>query len=314
VTIDWVTVGDPGNAPDTPEKCAGPNCGSVAEVYRISKYEITNAQYAEFLNGVANEVDPFGLYVSSMAGIDFPPVPIGFERFYEVRPGFANKPVNQVTYYDALRFVNWMHNGQGPADTETGAYTLVGGTETPSSVLFNAGASIFLPSDSEWYKAAYYDPATAGYFDHPARSNSAPTCSAPTVAPNRATCGGNNGNLTDVGAFPGSPSPAGTFDQGGNVAEWVERGVGGDSSRAGVRGGSGGDSPSVLAASSWLSVLLIDHDQYLGFRVASPVPEPGLGPLGMSALLGLAGVRRRRSREYCGVRPGTPSRCARALG
>jgi hypothetical protein len=155
VTIDWVTVGDPGNAPDTPEKCAGPNCGSVAEVYRISKYEITNAQYAEFLNGVANEVDPFGLYVSSMAGIDFPPVPIGFERFYEVRPGFANKPVNQVTYYDALRFVNWMHNGQGPADTETGAYTLVGGTETPSSVLFNAGASIFLPSDSEWYKAAY---------------------------------------------------------------------------------------------------------------------------------------------------------------
>ena len=39
-------------------------------------------------------------------------------------------PVNYVDFYDALRFANWMNNGQGNGDTETGAYTLLGGTPT----------------------------------------------------------------------------------------------------------------------------------------------------------------------------------------
>jgi hypothetical protein len=30
VTIDWVTVGDPGNAADTASNCFAANCGSVA--------------------------------------------------------------------------------------------------------------------------------------------------------------------------------------------------------------------------------------------------------------------------------------------
>jgi hypothetical protein len=139
----------------------------------------------EFLNSVANETDPFGLYSPAMASIDSPLVPIGFERFFELRAGFANKPVNQVSFYDALRFVNWMHNGQGNGDTETGAYTLVGGTPTPSSVLFESGATLFLPSENEWYKAAYYDPSTASYFDYPAGSDIAITCSAPEATPKR---------------------------------------------------------------------------------------------------------------------------------
>jgi formylglycine-generating enzyme required for sulfatase activity len=179
----------------------------------------------EFLNSVANETDPFGLYSPAMASIDSPLVPIGFERFFELRAGFANKPVNQVSFYDALRFVNWMHNGQENGDTETGAYTLVGGTPTPSSVLFESGATLFLPSENEWYKAAYYDPSTASYFDYPAGSDIAITCSAPEATPKRANCGGGDGNLTDVGAYTGSASPYGTFDQGGSVWEWNEQSV-----------------------------------------------------------------------------------------
>lgn len=64
-----------------------------------------------------------------------------------------------MSYFDALRFVNWLHNGQGDGDTETGAYTLLGGTPTPSNELVgrNPGAQIFLPTDAEWYKAAFYD-------------------------------------------------------------------------------------------------------------------------------------------------------------
>jgi formylglycine-generating enzyme required for sulfatase activity len=39
-----------------------------------------------------------------------------------------NMPVHFVSFYDALRFANWLTNGQGGGDTETGAYTLLGGT------------------------------------------------------------------------------------------------------------------------------------------------------------------------------------------
>ncbi|MBW2667687.1 MAG: PEP-CTERM sorting domain-containing protein, partial [Deltaproteobacteria bacterium] len=47
VTVDWVTVGDPGNAADTT------SYGAVADEYRIGKFEVSNAEYAEFLNAVA---------------------------------------------------------------------------------------------------------------------------------------------------------------------------------------------------------------------------------------------------------------------
>ncbi len=50
VTIDWVPIGNAGNAADTPSSnCYAANCGSVAYDYWISKYEVTNAQYAELL-------------------------------------------------------------------------------------------------------------------------------------------------------------------------------------------------------------------------------------------------------------------------
>ena len=32
-----------------------------------------------------------------------------------------NMPVNWVTFYSALRYANWLNNGQGAGDTETGA-------------------------------------------------------------------------------------------------------------------------------------------------------------------------------------------------
>src|SRR4029453_19299266 len=62
VTIDWVTVGNPGNAADTPAaNCFAASCGSVPGAYDIGKYELTNAEYAEFLNAKATS-DPFALY------------------------------------------------------------------------------------------------------------------------------------------------------------------------------------------------------------------------------------------------------------
>ena len=45
VMFDWETVGNTGNAADPLT-----GFGSVDYTYRISKHEVTNAQYAEFLN------------------------------------------------------------------------------------------------------------------------------------------------------------------------------------------------------------------------------------------------------------------------
>ena len=44
VSIEYATIGDAGNDADTT------GYGAVAYEYRIGKYEVTNAQYAEFLN------------------------------------------------------------------------------------------------------------------------------------------------------------------------------------------------------------------------------------------------------------------------
>jgi formylglycine-generating enzyme required for sulfatase activity len=112
VTIDWVTVGNPGNAADTQvmnDLTTG--YGSVGTTYRIDKYEVTNAQYTEFLNAVAatGQLDPTALYNTSM-GSD---VRGGIARavsgpnyVYTVKADMGNKPVNFVSFYDALRFAN----------------------------------------------------------------------------------------------------------------------------------------------------------------------------------------------------------------
>jgi formylglycine-generating enzyme required for sulfatase activity len=71
----------------------------------------------------------------------------------------GDKPVNYVSWYDAARFTNWLHNGQGAGSTETGAYTLSGNT---GIITKNVGATVWLPSEDEWCKAAYYQPSGAG--------------------------------------------------------------------------------------------------------------------------------------------------------
>ena len=60
VTIQTVAVGDVGNAADTT------GYGAVNYQYSIGKYEVTNAQYAAFLNAKA-ATDTYGLYSEDMA-------------------------------------------------------------------------------------------------------------------------------------------------------------------------------------------------------------------------------------------------------
>src|SRR5262249_30692306 len=150
--------------------------GAVSYRYNIGTYEVTNAQYAEFLNAVATS-DPNELYRTGMGTVSdgsFGGITrSGSDGSYTYRPiaGRENMPVNYVTFYSAVRFANWMNNGQptgaqSSGTTEGGAYAMADGL----GVTRNVAASIFLPNEDEWYKAAYYDALSTKYFDYPAGS------------------------------------------------------------------------------------------------------------------------------------------------
>ena len=300
VTMDWTPIGDPGNACDPQSQ----GCfGSVPYSYYIGTYEVTNAQYAEFLNAVAGEFDIWQLYNPKMANSSLEVFGLGGitrsgssgNFTYTAIAGRENLPVNYVSFFDALRFANWMHNGQptgapGSGTTEDGAYTITLDHGIPvSSIVRNPSATFVLPTENEWYKAAYYDSVSASYFDYPAGSDAQTICATPRAAPNRANCGGVVFDLTDVGSYRGSPSPYGTFDQGGNVGEWNETIIGGLA--RGERGGTSLANANQLASSFRLSPdPWTGEFSTVGFRLAS-VPEPSTGLLVAFGLLGLAGWR-----------------------
>lgn len=303
VLIDWVTVGNPGNACH-PFGTSAICVGAVATPYRIGRFEVTNAQYAEFLNAVA-ALDSNDLWHVRMEDVNFRG---GILRFggagahtYAAIAGREELPVNWVSPYDAMRFANWLHNGQpsglqNAATTEDGAYDM--SEPALADIERRATATIFLPSWDEWYKAAYYDPGSATYYEYPTSSDSVPTCGVPSAIANTANCGSAVGDLTAVGAYPGSPGPYGTFNQYGNVSESTDtvhpntqrKGMGTYWSGPPITNeftGTGNDIESALR----------------GFRVAALAPaEPAVPALGASGLVvlgcltGVLGWRSARSR------------------
>ena len=259
ITYEMVTVGNAGNANDRVY-------GAVAYDYQIGKYDVTIGQYTAFLNAVAT-TDTYSLYNSSMgtnlniAGIQQNGSPSNYT--YSVL-GSANRPITYVSWFDAARFANWMANGQptgaqGSATTENGAYNVNGAT-SGNAVAKNAmnpnttaAPTFYVPTENEWYKAAYYSPSlnggSGGYYAYATQSNTAPGNQIGSAA-NQAnynngvfsvtqsgSFSGSQNYLTDVGAFSGSGSFYGTFDQSGNAWQWNDLDCAPGSSR-GLRWGS----------------------------------------------------------------------------
>ena len=302
VNIDYVTVGNAGNANDA---ATGSVYGAVAYAYKIAQNETTISQYAEFLNAVA-KTDTYSLYNSNMTisyinGITQSGSPGTFT--YSVAPGSGNKPITYVSWFDAARFTNWLHNGQpggaqDAASTEDGAYTLLGAMS--GIIAKNGGAKAWIPSESEWYKAAYYDPnqggaGVGGYWQQATQSD---TLTGNTIGvANSANY--NDGDyvgypgaaLTDVGAYGlNSDSAYGTNDQAGNVWEWNDAVI--FCSSRGLRGGSWASDENFLRASGRFDDDPSGEYYSVGFRVAS-VPEPTCLVLTMLAS-GVMLIRRKR--------------------
>jgi formylglycine-generating enzyme len=263
VTFDWATVGNPGNAPDTLVMNKGPAAdfttgyGSVGYTYQISKFNVTNAQYVQFLNAA----DPNGsntrrIYDARMSttslglaytgGIDLNAGASAGAK-YSVKAGQESYPAIWIRWDAGARFVNWLANGQGSGSTESGVYDMSLLTSSFATPPPRApGATVFLPSENEYYKAAYYDPTksgTGGYWQYGTRSDTAPASVSPPGTSNAANIGFGNGGgggtadtmattgaalnsavdyLTNVGAYTSSTSSYGLFDVEGPVYNWTE--------------------------------------------------------------------------------------------
>jgi len=302
VEIQTVTVGNPGNADDT----HGDGYGGVDYVYNIGTFEVTAGQYTEFLNAVA-ATDMYGLYSTNMwtnsYGCKIERTGSSPNYSYTVGAEWADRPVNYVSWGDAARFANWLYNGQptGAQDlstTEDGSYYLNGATndEDLMAAVREPDATWVIPSEDEWYKAAYHynDGVTDNYWDYPTRSDNVPACECcPPAVPNSANydCNGADpGGFacgppfygTNVGCYDSSASPYGTFDQGGNVWEWNESVIG---SFRGVRGGSFGTNVDGLHVAGRSYNDPADENSIAGFRIAeAPGPIPTLSEWGLVAM------------------------------
>jgi sulfatase modifying factor 1 len=293
VSYQLVTVSNAGNASDPTT-----DFGAVSYDYQIGKYTVTIAQYTEFLNAVA-VTDTNGLYNTNMQNV---PNVAGIARtgssgsyVYSVMNSSGNHPITSVSWFSAARFANWMANGQPTgaqtdSTTEDGAYelngTVQGDTVVKRLINPNTGSAptFYLPSNDEWYKAAYYN-GSGTYYLFATQSNTPPG-NAIGGAANQANYISNQTGycttqsfttstsvnyLTDVGSFTGSPSHYGTFDQTGNVWEWNATNVTAET-YATLRGGAYTSTvPPYLLGNYYLSTLPNEVAVNLGFRLAAPI-------------------------------------------
>jgi formylglycine-generating enzyme required for sulfatase activity len=300
--------------------------GSVGYEYRIGRYEVTTAQWVEFINAAldrpAGDAIPWARVPNIWGASPTTPTNAGGQRFtYSAQTAMYG--VGTVTWRMAAVYCNWLHNDKR-TDRDaflSGAYdvsTFVDGPTGPTDQLTRSpGARYFIPTLDEWVKAAHYDPSRldvpvspnaggAGYWIRPTGSDLSPVYAPPGVngiggvwgsGPGQSSTGwgsqqypGFSPFSTPLGAYASVMSPWGLFDTSGATAEWTESQI----PLTGLRrlGGSSWTSSAVDLLGSFAALSPSEINLIAGFRVASLVPSPGgVLPLG---LVGLLVVRRRR--------------------
>ena len=264
IDIDFVTIGNAGNPGDIRPEANPVGCGAVDYTYQIGKYEVTNSQWDAFISAAGAPIgNPSSAYDESVTWIG------------------TDMPTNEVSWCEAAQFCNYLTSG----DKSLGAYLFSGNNTNPGdflgidrgSAVLAYGIAYVIPTEDEWYKAAYY--TGSGYSTY---ANGLDTIPAADNGWNY--YGGVYNSPWDVGT--GTEEQNGTFDMMGNVWEWNEKPIG---SGRGHRGGSY-DWFNYNLNSSYPSIFgFLGTEQYnIGFRVAS-VPEPAT-----LILLGLGGLILRR--------------------
>ncbi|MCA9264391.1 MAG: SUMF1/EgtB/PvdO family nonheme iron enzyme [Planctomycetales bacterium] len=285
--IEFLTIGNPGNPSDT---TGNPDtAGSVDYVYRIGKFEISRE-----IVDKANAEGGLGIDLHDMSFVD------GGAR--------SQMPATGVSWYEALRFINWLNTSQGfpaaykfstqPGDPDYDAN--VGFEEwsegesgfDPANRYRNSGARFYLPTSDEWYKAAFYDPAAnggeGGYWDYPTRSNKAPEPVSSGNAPGTAVF------LQRVEQGPADITQAGgaglygAIGLAGNANEWQEtpfRFFDDEDALRVARGGNWREGAHSFSVNFFPGRFPETGMNDQGFRVAS-IPEPSTLSLMLFVLAG----------------------------
>ena len=282
-TIDFVTVGNPGNGKDL-----GAGGGSFSTPYGAVAFT--------YRMGVT-EVPRDWITIATGTGIPAP------QRLTEVTAGpwVGKLPATGVTWYEAAALVNWLNTIKGAQRaynlTNTGGFWSLApwssaeafnpGTGLPLNLYRHKNARYFLPSEDEWYKAAYHknDGVTANYWDFATASNTIPTAVATGTAAGTAVFGTLGSAPAPVDAVGGA-SAYGTRGQNGNVYEWTESdfdGINDDGTEGNsfglrtTRGGSLVDTDAFLRSSYRNSSVPAVSDILIGFRVAALTDTDGDG-------------------------------------
>lgn len=277
-------------------------------VIGLGKYEVTVSDYVDFLNAAAKE-DPHGLYANKSSMIARAGTSGSY--VYGSQPFMAQRPIWQINWFTAARYVNWLHNGGGNGSTETGVYELNGANTLITER--NPNANFWIPLDEEWAEAAYGkgDRNPQNRWLYGTQSDQQPAEVSVDSAGNGPANGfGNtanfNGNndpdvVANVGTS-GGPSFYGAYDMAGNISEIIgyptpaSPGLGWDFGFL-TRGGDWANNGlSMAATETGMYRIGIGGMDSVGLRLAT-VPEPGsLAILGASAAVSLLVVARSRYR------------------
>ncbi len=281
-TIDFVTIGRPGNVADT---TGNPNpAGAVSYAYQMGTYEVSENMINKFNASQALQItiNPLGL----------------------------TKPATAVSWNEAARFVNWLNTSTGGSAAYK--FTSIGVNDnialwTPADTLDYDPTNLFrskrsnyvLPSSNEWYKAAYYNPTTGLYSDFPSGLNTEPVAVASGTMANTAVYLQGARGPADVNLASGL-SPFGVMGLAGNVSELLETEYdlvnNSTSAFRQIRGGGSSTSSSnfFLSSANLVPISPDTSSSTFGFRVVSlslptnVVPEPT--SIAIWGLIGMIGI------------------------
>lgn len=317
-SIDFVTIGAPGNAPLV---TANPNDpangrGGVAYEYRIGRTEVNTALWVEFFNAAydrpQSEWIPFlDSTILFWPATAVPPTVPGGRR-WTVTPANANRPVGDITWRTAAIFCNWLCNGggtersaflSGAYDVSTFGYT---GNIFTDQTTHSPDARFWVPRWDEWLKAAHYDPARygagqGGYWEYATSSDTPPVYGPPGVGQVNAGYRTPSPFGVNLGSYPNVQSPWGLLDAAGETQEWTEdiRTTAVDGVRYRIyEGSSWGDDPGYSALVDRVGQRAGAEFPHVGglnfgLRVASSVPTPGTCAVGAGVLLTFCTRRKR---------------------
>ena len=271
-SIDFVEIGNPGNAADTMGR------GGVTYIYNLGKYEVSQDMFSKV-----------GLTFGNVSG-DL------------TQPGFTgpNKPAMKITWNAAALFVNYLNTSKGyQAAYKEGGSLWEAGQQSANSPYRHKDSYYFLPTLDEWWKGAFYDPnknnGTGGYWKYSTGSDISPTVvsagTQPGTVVQSVAVPYTYGPPADIQSSGGS-SPYGTMAQGGNAPEWTEDKYVDPwrSYRWLVRSGIDRESADLYPHDEYF----INTFDFYGFRVAM-VPEPSsLSLLLAGGAVLMAGRRRNR--------------------